>query len=225
MISIRNTSKKITYLLTAFILIFLGNACTKNLQEETVVFKDNFEGKVSPKIHNAVFSKYNGSTVLGRYHTAGFHLFLGSLPPHDLIQVSFDLYIHDNWRGNSLTGVKEDSDIWIMDFDGRSEKYTTFSNGQNPLFQNQSYPNNYPFQNNPAKTNAIKTDLPGACDLKNVAGGTTKYKITRTTYHSADTLQLICGAQLYAHKNSTNPICEASWSVDNLLIKTIRYRD
>jgi hypothetical protein len=198
-------------------------SCSKNLQQEVTVYENNFEEDKINGIHNAVISDYNGSKVLGRYSTGGFDLSIEELPSHDLIQVSFDLYIHDHWRGNSQSGIKDSSDIWIMNFDGNNEKYTTFSN-QKCLDSScgfQAYPGNYPFPDNPPGANAFKTDLPGMCN--SVTGGTSKYRIVRTTYHTAPSFHLGCYAQLFAHQNSVDPLCEASWSIDNLKIKVIQF--
>mgnify|MGYP003575720716 CR=1 FL=1 len=202
----------------------LSLSCTKNLQKDAVVYENSFDSEKTNGIHNAVISDFNGSKVLGRYNTGGFDLNVTELPEHDLIEVSFDLYIHDNWRGNAASGLKDSSDIWIMNFDGNNEKYTTFSNKMcgTDSCKFQAYPGNFPFPSNPAGANAAKTDLPGACALAGVLGGTTKYRIKRTTYHKSATFHLGCYAQLFAHREP-DPFCEASWSIDNLVIKTIKF--
>jgi len=217
--------KRKSLFIVAFLVIQSLTYCTKNLQKETVVYKNNFDkGKVNG-IYNSLISDFNGSKVLGKYGTGGFDLSVDNLPEHDLIQVSFDLYIHDNWRGNSPSGIKDSSDIWIMNFDGNNEKYTTFSNNQcfDGNCKYQAYPGNFPFPDNPAGANSQITNLPGACALKDVSGGTTKYKITRTTYHTAATFHLGCYAQLFSHQRGSNPLCDASWSVDNLEVKVIKF--
>ncbi len=218
------SSKRYSFILLLLVLI---TGCTKNLHKETVVFRSDFEDGRIGEIFNGQISEFNGSNVLGRFNVGGFDIFLDSLPEHDLIQVSFDLYIHDNWRGNSSTGIKDSSDIWIMNFDGASDKYTTFSNERCPIgnCQFQSYPANYPFQNNPAKANSLQTDLPGACSLKGVSGGTVKYRIQRTVYHTKSEFHLGCYGQLFGHRASEDPACDASWSVDNLKITTTKFRN
>ena len=215
------TVRDLLYLLVPFIFI----SCSKNLQKDTVVYENNFEDSRVNGIYNSVITNFNGSNVLGRYNTGGFDLSIDSLPEHDLIQVSFDLYIHDNWKGNSPSGIKDSSDIWIMNFDGNNEKYTTFSNNQCPggNCKYQAFPGNFPFPDNPAGANSQVTVFPGACALKELMGGTKKYRITRTTYHTAPTFHLGCYAQLFAHQGSLDPLCDASWSVDNLVIKVIKF--
>lgn len=209
------------------LVLLMVASCTKNLHKETTVFLSDFEDAKIGEIFNSQISDFNGSKVLGRYNVGGFDLFLDSLPEHDLIQISFDLYIHDNWKGNSPTGVKDSSDIWIMNIDGGTDKYTTFSNGWCTAEDctDQSFPDNFPFKNNPAKANAIRTDLPGACALKEVPGGTIQYKIQRTVYHTSSTLHLGCYGQLFRHISEADPACSASWSVDNLKITTTRFRN
>lgn len=212
---------------TVFVLAMaalLCLSCKKNIQKDTVVYDNDFDSESTYGIHNAVVSEYNGSKVLGRYNTGGFDLNVVELPEHDLIEVSFDLFIHDNWRGNASSGIKDSSDIWIMNFDGKNEKYTTFSNNNcsNGFCSFQAYPANYPFPSNPAGANAVRTDLPGACALQGVSGGTFKYHIKRTAYHKSTTFHLGCYAQLFAH-GEADPLCSASWSIDNLIIKTIKF--
>jgi hypothetical protein len=210
------------------LIIIWFSSCTKNLQEEKIIYSNNFGQKPGTEFFNAKRSYFNGDTVLGRYATGGFELFLDNLGTHDLVQISFDLYIHDNWRGNNAASSNlGDADIWIMNIDGNSEKYTTFSNAEcgSDLCAYQSYPNNFPFSNNPAKANASNTNLPGACALEGIKGGTVHYKIIRTTYHSINSLRLNCAGQLFNHAKMVDPLCDASWSIDNLVIKTIRFRD
>lgn len=203
--------------------IFL-NSCTKNLQKETVVYQNNFNNNNISRINNVKQDKYSGSGVLGRYGTEGFELDLENLSMHDLVEFSFDLYIHNNWTGNSAAGVTDSADIFIIDVDKNNLLYTTFSNGlcgANCTYQ--SYPESFPFQNNPVFANAIKSDLPPPCNLLN--GITSKYKISRTIYHSSLSFKLGCFAQLFRHRNSPDPLCEASWSIDNLTVKIIKFRD
>jgi hypothetical protein len=208
------------------ILFLLG---CKGLQKDTYVYFNDFEGELLTDITYGKIEKYNGSKVLGRYSENGFVLKLKDLPVHNMIQITFDLYIHDTWDGS--TAKPEGPDIWIMNIDGNSAIYATFANG---LFADykQSYPVLQPyydpntgfiFTQNKPNSNAIKTDLPGACKLKDKLGGTSMYRITRTIQHELSTLELGCFAQL-EDTDLPNKNCNESWSVDNLKIKTIEFK-
>ena len=210
-------------------LSFLFLLGCKGLQKDTYVYFNDFEGELLTDITNGKIENYNGSKVLGRYSENGFVLKLKDLPVHNMIQITFDLYIHDTWDGSSAK--PEGPDIWIMNIDGNSAIYATFANG---LFTDykQSYPVLQPyyspntgfiFTDNKPNSNAIKTDLPGACQLKDKPGGTSMYRITRTIEHNLSTLELGCFAQL-EDTDLPNKNCNESWSVDNVKIKTVEFK-
>ncbi|HEY0668706.1 MAG TPA: hypothetical protein VGD22_11045 [Sphingobacteriaceae bacterium] len=210
------------------LLIFIAS-CGK-LQQETVVFNNAFEADSIPaEIVDGKKEVFNGSGVLGRYAEKGFELQLKNLPPHDLLRISFDLNIHDTWEGNS--GSPDGRDIWIMNINGWSSIYTTFANKLSCTNCTQAYPEAQPsyinqqfiFYNNPAQANAIRTDLPGACELKDVKGGTSMYRIVRVIEHKESTFRLGCFSQ-QEHPNQADKLCNESWSVDNMEIKAIKLR-
>jgi hypothetical protein len=211
-------------LVFAFIL-----ASCKGLQKDTVVYFNNFESDNLANIIRGKIGAYNGSRVIGRYSQDGFILQLDSLPIHNMLQITFDLYIHDTWDGNSAK--PEGPDIWIMNIDGWSAIYATFANGQFTNYT-QSYPvlqpeynpaTGFKFFNNKPNSNAIKTDLPGACKLQKINGGTSLYRITRTIEHTTSTLEVGCFAQL-EDPDMDNKNCNESWSIDNIKIKTIEFK-
>lgn len=215
------------YCLLMGIAFFLASC--KGLQKDTVVYFNDFENDSLTNIIDGKIGEYNGSKVIGRYSQNGFLLRLDSLPTHNMVQITFDLYIHDTWDGNSVK--PEGPDIWIMNIDGWSAIYATFANG---FFTNytQSYPvvqpeynpsTGFKFFNNKPNSNAIKTDLPGACKLKDQKGGTSLYQITYTFEHMSGKLDVGCFAQL-EDPDLANKNCNESWSVDNLKIKTIEFR-
>ncbi|MGV3684512.1 MAG: hypothetical protein ACO1NS_02725 [Daejeonella sp.] len=207
-------------------LAMLG-AC-KGVPRETVVFKSDFEHGVPVNVVNGKIEQYNGTGVLGRYSDGGFNVQVQGMPPHDMLKISFDLYIHDTWDGNQSAPAGRD--IWMMNVDGGSVIYATFANGgctdctqsypdQQPVFFN----NTFNFALNKPNSNAIKTDLPGACKLKDVNGGTSMYRIQRTFHHTASTLELGCFGQL-EDPDTANKNCNESWSVDNMRITAIENR-
>ncbi|QJD97547.1 hypothetical protein HH214_17540 [Mucilaginibacter robiniae] len=197
-------------------------SCKKDTKSETVVYTNNFESGNLNNINGGVTETYNGTKVLGRYNNGQFTLSVPNLPKHDMVEISFDLYIHDNWDGNTLgiDGV-DGPDIWQMLVDGNIYFNTTFSN----LYCNpgvfcppQSYPNNYPNNNHNPKIGSYQTGLPPACNATSY--GTTLYKIDKVISHSSSTVQLQCLDHLI-QKNASDPKCDESWSVDNIQIKAI----
>lgn len=235
LISLRNTQYAIlntmhyrfTHIVVS-ILILLSFASCKGLQKDTIIYHNNFENGSLAKIIGGKIGEYNGSKVIGRYSENGFDLRLDSLPKHNMVQISFDLYIHDTWDGNAVK--PEGPDIWIMNIDGWSAIYSTIANGlcsdctqSYPVLQPAIENNSFNFFRNKPNSNAIKTDLPGACKLQGVKGGTVKYRILRTIEHKGSTLSVGCYAQL-EDPDPANKNCNESWSVDNISIKAIEFR-
>lgn len=210
------------------LVLMAGLYSCKGVQKEKVLYNNNFESNDLTNIDNGKIELYNGSNVLGRYSENGFLLQLKGIQSHDMIQISFDLYIHDTWDGNS-TGANG-RDIWIMNIDGWSSIYSTFANGacanctqSYPEPQPPFYNNVFNFAQNKPNSNAIKTNLPGACKLKDVEGGTSMYRIQRTFNHTAATLDLGCFGQL-EDPDPANKNCNESWSVDNIKITAIEFK-
>jgi hypothetical protein len=212
--------KKIIY---TCVLIALFCSCTKKVEDLQEVYFNDFESKNLSNISQGVIENYNGSNVLGRYNAGGFDLQLNNLPKHKLIEISFDLYIHDSWDGNKISGGIDGPDIWKLIVDGNIYVNTTFSNSDcdnSGFCPPQSYPQDYPNFNHNPKSGAESLILPGVCNLSGVPGGTTLYKIKKTIEHSEAKLLLQCRDQLI-QTNAPNAKCDESWSVDNLRIKVI----
>jgi hypothetical protein len=210
-------------LLLSLVFIFLFS-CKSKVTNEAVVYTNDFESNDLSGISNGVISQYNGSAVLGQYNVnenaGNFSLSLSKLPKHDIITISFDLYIHDSWDGNKTD--PNGPDIWQMLVDGKTYINTTFSNQEcipGNFCSPQSYPLNYPNSNSNPKGAAYRTDLPGVCATPG-ANGTTEYKITKTFSHTSGTVVLQCIDKL-VQKDSSTPMCDESWSVDNIKIKAI----
>lgn len=207
-------------IIVALCVIFLVS-CKEHVRNEVQVYANNFESGDLSSIRNGVVSQFNNSAVLGRYNNGNFALTINNLPEHDLITISFDLYIHDNWDGNKT--APDGSDIWEMLVDGNPYINTTFSNDQcavGNFCPPQAYPLDYPNNNHNPKTGAFRTDLPGACSNISNPDGTTEYKIEKTFSHTNKTLLLQCLDKL-VQTNTTDPKCDESWSVDNIVVKAI----
>ncbi len=205
------------------ILGLLLNSCAKEVKNEQEVYFNDFETNNVDGLLNASIENYNGTKVLGRYNASGFDLNLSNLPAHKLIEVSFDLYIHDSWDGNKVSSGVDGPDIWKFMVDGQLYVNATFSNEDcnNAGFcPPQSYPADYPNAYNNPKTGAANPNLPGVCNLAGKIGGTSLYRITKVIEHSKSTLLMQCRDQLI-QTNAADAKCDESWSVDNIRIKVI----
>lgn len=206
------------------ILALAISSCSKTVRNETEIYFNDFETGDLSGISNGYLYEYNGSTVLGRYNQSGFKLLLTDLPKHDLVEISFDLFIHDSWDGNKL-GIDDvdGPDIWQLLIDGEMYINASFSNiacvNANGVFcPPQSYPADYPNNNNYPRKGAYRANLPGACHPN---GTTTWYKITKIISHTKSKILLQAVDQL-VQKNSDDPACDESWSIDNIKINTIK---
>jgi hypothetical protein len=202
------------------LLLFLIASCKDKIRKETTVYTNDFERGSLANIENGFITVYNGSSVLGRYNNGYFNIKLNDLPQHDLITITFDLYIHDRWDGNKT--APDGPDIWQMWVDDKTYINTTFSNLDCPpgyFCSPQSYPFNYPNNYNSPKAGAYRTDLPGVCGIVG-PNGTTQYKIEKTFVHTNNTLSLRCLDKL-VQDNANDKKCDESWSVDNISIKAI----
>lgn len=164
---------------------------------------------------------YNDTTLHGRYNKAGFDIQLDSLPVHNKVQISFDLYIHDSWDGNS--GGINGPDFWQMKVDSNLVIHTTFANRPCGGFNcgSQSYPANFP-SNNYARTGEEPVQLSGACVLIGERG-TSLYKISRIIRHTGPRLTLGFSDQLkQSNAADSYQQCDESWSIDNIQIKAIQ---
>ncbi|MCJ8209808.1 hypothetical protein MUY27_08815 [Mucilaginibacter sp. RS28] len=205
------------------IALLMGNSCAKQVKTDTVVYSNDFESGNLKDITSGTIEVYNGTHVLGRYNKGSFTLNLNGLPKHDIIKISFDLYIHDSWDGNrSFADNAYGPDMWKMQVDNQTYINTTFSNDTcqpGYICPAQSYPLDYPANNNP-KTGAFRTDLPGVCTQQPGVRVTTQYKIEKTIVHNAGSVKLQCLDELI-DKYEADQKCSESWSIDNLVVKAI----
>ena len=204
-----------------------------------VVYENDFESLKLDDIDGGKIMKFNKTNVLGDYNNDGFTLFLENIGDHDYVFISFDLYIHGTWDGNfNGFSVNDKPDKWILEFkpdmelfkDPSSDNFTTtFSNSQcwSNYCLRQSYPNSYPFENNP-KTGSSQTDLPKICSKSFFGEKTTLYQLERGFKSSGNSLVVRFYDELYQPNaidkdGNTQEKCDESWSLDNLRIRVIKY--
>ena len=204
------------------LLVLLMMSCKERINSQVSVYHNDFEKGDTTGIQGGILGQFNGSKVLGQFSKGDFILRVNNLPKHDMVIVSFDLYIHDNWRGDL---APDGPALWTMIVNGSTFINATFSNldcAPGNICPPQSYPLNYPNNYNNPKAGAYRTDLPGVCSLASSPNGTTQYKITKTIAHTASQLKLECLDNL-DQKDFANPLCEKSWSVDNIDIQVISF--
>lgn len=232
------------YYIVIFLLII--NSCSyPKITSDELIYENDFENEKLTEIDGGFIMSYNKTKVLGNFNNDGFTLHLDNLKDHDYVYVAFDLYIHGSWDGNfngftkENHGIDDKPDLWGMELrpdmqhfqDTDFHKFeTTFSNSV--CYPNyclrQSFPNNYPFENNP-KTGSSKLNLIENCstpDWNNQK--TTLYKIEKGFAHNGNALILRFYDKLFQpnaidiYGNSIEK-CDESWSLDNLKIRVISY--
>jgi hypothetical protein len=196
-------------------------SCTKDLTNVEVVYQNDFNngnlkglgvagwlasGQFDIIPYNKIFS-YNNQTVLGRLNNSSVNMHFDTLPPHSVIRIEYDLYLHDTWTGGNL---------WVMQVDGEYRLITTFSNDSTIP---QAYPNWFNSgPTSPAGNQAQEIYLPGLCSRKNQKRGTSYYRIVHSVPHSIKTLSI----SLSDAGNPLNDTCLRSWSIDNLKIVALK---
>ena len=232
--------QRLINLLKIFILFFLIDSCSyPEISRDELIYDNDFESGNLTEIDGKATSTFNNTTVLGDFNNDGFTLHLENTGDHDYVFISFDLYVHGTWDGN-FNGFPENDkpDKWIMELDpdmdlikdtSNDRFVTTFSNS--PCFSNyclrQSYPEKYPFENNP-KTGNSKVDLPQICTNSFFGSNSTLYKIEKGYRHSGNAIAIRFYDELY-QPNARDKYgvvqskCDESWSLDNLKVRVISY--
>ena len=221
--------KKIFLLI--FITLFSCSNPLDRIQSNELFYNNDFESGDLDAIDGARLITFNNTTVLGNYNNDGFTLNLNNIGAHDLINISFDLYIHDSWDGN-FNGIPPDqSDAWFIELRTGIDTdpstpfnvwETSFSNSIcNPVFcLKQSYPNVFPFDNLPREGSSQL--LPGFCSLASNVDGTVLYTIEKGFEHTDNALVINFYDKLY-QPNAVDEKCDESWSLDNLKIRVISF--
>ena len=220
--------------------LFLTNSCSyPEIIRDDLIYENTFENNDLTSILGGSITDFNNTKVIGNFNNDGFTIHIDNVGEHDYFFISFDLYIHGTWDGNFNGFDKNDKpDKWIMEFkpdmalhkDSENDRFiTTFSNS--PCWSNyclrQSYPQPYPFENNPRKGND-KTDLPEICENNFFGGKTTLYKIEKGFMSSGNSIIIRFYDELYQPNaidkdGSTQEKCDESWSMDNIKVRVVDY--
>lgn len=222
------------------IIIFINSCSYPEISKDEVIYYNDFEENKLENIDGGAISEFNNTKVIGNFNNDGFTLHLDGIGDHDYIFVSFDLYIHGSWDGN-FNGFSENDqpDLWSIEFkpkmdlhkDIESDNFeTTFSNS--PCFSNyclrQSYPESYPFENNPKK-GAFTTELERVCYNNFFGGKSTLYKIEKVFRSGGNAIIIRFYDELYQpnaidNQGINQQKCDESWSLDNLKLRAISYK-
>jgi hypothetical protein len=219
-----------TFLWIMITLLSCGKSAD-GIESNELIYNNDFESGDLISIDGAQLITFNNTNLLGNYNNDGFTLNLNNIGTHDLIYISFDLYIHDSWDGNFNNLDPDQPDAWFVELrtDVDSDTSiplnvweTSFSNSVcNPSFcLKQSYPNVFPFDNSPREGSS--RILPGFCSLASETDGTTMYSIQKGFEHSDNALLIRFYDELY-QPNTNDEKCDESWSLDNLKVRIIKY--
>lgn len=215
--------------ITLVISLFISSGCGREeLNADYLIYNNDFENSDLTHLTGAKIFRFDENNILGNYNNEGFRLALNKIPEHDYIHISFDLYLHDSWDGNTNGVTPDFPDLWIMELDRdlnlkRADSHrfeTTFSNGpcDSELCLYQSYPNNYPFLADPKTGTSFFTW--GTCHYQSSQSGTMVINIQKTYPHSSNALTIDFYDRLY-QPNVPNAKCDESWSLDNLQIRAL----
>lgn len=201
-----------------FMLALMAFSCSEQIAERTTIYSNGFEDGDLREITGGKLIVYGSSSRLGNYNKGGFSVALANLPKHDMLEVSFDLFLHDSWDGNRES--PNGPDIWGIAI-GEGIFETTFSNSvcNSSYCLKQSYPNSFPFTNEP-KTGAQRRFMPSLCTPAERTLRTTQYRITKYFKHS-EKEAIIEFYDRLVQSNTGNQSCDESWSLDNLAITSI----
>ena len=224
-----------------FIFVFIINSCSyPEMVRNELIYENDFESLDFRSIDGGDIITFNNTNVIGDFNNDGFTLFLENVGDHDYVFISFDLYIHGSWDGN-FNGFPENDkpDKWIMEFkpdmqlykDPSSDRFiTTFSNSQcwSNYCLRQSYPEVYPFENNP-KTGSFKTNMAKICPDSSFGDKTTLYQIEKGFKSSGNSVIVRFYDELYQPNaidkdGIQQQKCDESWSMDNIRVRAVKYQ-
>jgi len=211
-------AKTVLFLLCFFCI----QSCSKQVPDRIVAYSNDFEraDKQGFQILGAngiedslKITEFNNTKIYGRFNSNAVVFKRESLPIHNVIKIEFDLYIHDNWRGNYLAPGTTLPDLWQLKLDNNPILITSFSNSN----EDQLFPNNYTqtLTNNKAFSNSWGV-YPGVCSKAGQANGTSLYKIEYITSHKGP-IELVFQDVPFSATN----LCMKSWSIDNLKLTTM----
>jgi hypothetical protein len=143
----------------------------------------------------------SGERFLGQFASDAITLTLSTLPTHNQVRITFDLYLIRSWDGNN---TDFGPDIWELSLDGNSILLTTFSNFD---ASRQAYPGSYPGGDFPPRTGAAANNTLGYLWEGEPKDST--YHLTFVIDHTATNLEAEFSGALQV-------VTDESWGLDNV---------
>ena len=103
-----------TFLWIMITLLSCGKSAD-GIESNELIYNNDFESGDLISIDGAQLITFNNTNLLGNYNNDGFSLNLNNIGTHDLIYISFDLYIHDSWDGNYNNLDPDQPDAWFIE--------------------------------------------------------------------------------------------------------------
>ena len=183
------------------------------------VYSNDFETSAGSEWSQTILDivPAGGRQFLGQFSNDAVTLTLGSLPAHDTVTISFQLFIMKTWDGNAGFGEPPGGigpDRWTLQntADGGEQSVlldTTFANAD---FFTQSYPNAYGAGDNPAYSGSCEQDTLG---FSPDVFGDSVYTLSFTFAHSdSDIVFTFSGSNLEGVDNE-------SWGIDNIEVTAV----
>lgn len=182
-----------------------------------LVYSQDFESEVDDRWSHRKTSvtPVGNQRFLGALGPEVVTLVLKELPKHQLLSISFDLYLIRSWDGsNAYWGP----DIWQLSlFNGPALVRTTFSNCKMVGNNQQAYPDNYPCPHHPGWTAAAETQSLGyywadhKCD--------SVYRIRAVFPHTERKVAFQFAS--FCNDRHDEEVTDQSWGIDNLHIEAL----
>jgi hypothetical protein len=210
MVTIGETKKmkKLITICMAAVLIGAVLTLTANTAVADTIYSNDFESAVGSEWSNTstAVTPAGARKFLGQFGNQTVSLTLGSLPAHDSVTLSFDLFVINSWDGVGPNGP----DVWTLGVEGGPMLLnTTFSNVEE-LGRKQSYPDSYPGAEYPAGTGAAEIDTLGYTYY-----GNSVYHLEYSFAHSDDSIVFNFSA------SGLQGINDESWGIDNVTVDVV----
>lgn len=178
----------------------------------TTVYSQNFNAGASAEWSSQLWTSTGSlgqqESFLGAFDDWSTRLTLSSLPQHDRVTLSFDLYLFGTTYGNF------DPAIWTLraGTPGSLDAVEFSSTFSNVLGFPQAYPSTYPLGNNAAFSGVAQLDP----FYYGMPGGVSRYHLTFDFIHTADELAVDFQGQGFL---PTNGPTFGRWGLDNVQVE------
>ncbi len=200
----------------------VGCVCLSEIQARTIYYNNFDESAGNEWSHQTrEVTPIGARQFLGRFGNESVSLHLDNLPPHQIIRVTFDLFIIGSWEGSDLTRPGQGPDVWTLTADGEPPLLrTSFDNYYAPLFarpERQSFPEGYgqgyhPAQSGAEEKNTLGYRNPSHSELPQDA----VYHLSFEFPHEVNELHLSFSANCMPIHSDLQ---DESWGLDNVIVE------